>query len=137
MPPGRRHPPNQEAVEFQRGHVFTLHIFSELIAQEFINCEMRRRDPTGHYLTDQRRLPDSLLDPLVQTGRLYADPKANAVFLLLGKKNRPFLSNPLLTQWLHFSEHRWVHSSERHSLDHGSEEVTDMPATIPSIFSSF
>ena len=49
----------------------------------------------------------------------------------------PFLSNPLLTQWLHFSEHRWVHSSERHSLDHGSEEVTDMPATIPSIFSSF
>ena len=22
-------------------------------------------------------------------------------------------------------------------LDHGSEEVTDMPATIPSIFSSF
>jgi len=41
------------------------------------------------YLTAQRRLPDSLLDPLVQTGRLYADPKANAVFLLLGKGNQP------------------------------------------------
>lgn len=41
------------------------------------------------YLIDQRRLPNSLLDPLVQTGRLYADPKANAVFLLLGKENQP------------------------------------------------
>ena len=41
------------------------------------------------YLIEQRRLPDSLLEPLVQTGRLYADLKANAVFLLLGKENRP------------------------------------------------
>jgi len=41
------------------------------------------------YLTEQRRLPDSLLDPLIQTGRLYADHKANAVFLLLGKHDQP------------------------------------------------
>ncbi len=41
------------------------------------------------YLIEQRRLPDSLLEPLVQTGRLYADHKANAVFLLLGKENQP------------------------------------------------
>ena len=41
------------------------------------------------YLTEQRRLPDSLLEPLIQAGRLYADPKANAVFLLLGKEDQP------------------------------------------------
>jgi Protein of unknown function (DUF3991)/Toprim-like len=41
------------------------------------------------YLIEQRRLPDNLLEPLVLAGRLYADPKANAVFLLLGKENQP------------------------------------------------
>jgi len=41
------------------------------------------------YLIEQRRLPNTLLDPLVQTGRLYADHKANAVFLLLGKEDQP------------------------------------------------
>ena len=34
------------------------------------------------YLTLERRLPRSLLAPLVQTGIIYADARANAVFLL-------------------------------------------------------
>ena len=34
------------------------------------------------YLVEQRRLPCSLLAPLVQAGILYADARANAVFLL-------------------------------------------------------
>jgi hypothetical protein len=39
-----------------------------------------------HYLTEQRRIPSKLIDTLIQSGKLYADNRANAVFLLLGKK---------------------------------------------------
>lgn len=41
------------------------------------------------YLIHQRRLPATLLDPLIQSGLLYADTRANAVFVLLGKENTP------------------------------------------------
>jgi hypothetical protein len=42
------------------------------------------------YLTRRRHLPASLLEPLLESGRLYADSRGNAVFLLLaGKANRP------------------------------------------------
>jgi Protein of unknown function (DUF3991)/Toprim-like len=41
------------------------------------------------YLIHQRRLPAALLDPLIQSGLLYADARANAVFLLFGKENTP------------------------------------------------
>jgi len=41
------------------------------------------------YLVAQRRLPPALIDPLIQSGALYADARANAVFLLLGKQNTP------------------------------------------------
>ena len=40
------------------------------------------------YLIEQRRLPETLLAPLLHSGRLYADRRANAVFLLLGKEGR-------------------------------------------------
>jgi hypothetical protein len=36
-----------------------------------------------HYLVAERKLPATLLQPLVQSGVLYADARANAVFLLL------------------------------------------------------
>ena len=39
------------------------------------------------YLAGQRRLPHRLLDPLVHDERIYADSRANAVFLLLGNEN--------------------------------------------------
>ena len=39
-----------------------------------------------HYLKDQRRIPKKLIDNLIESGKLYADIRANAVFLLLGKK---------------------------------------------------
>ena len=35
------------------------------------------------YLVEERKLPATLLKPLVQSGALYADARANAVFLLL------------------------------------------------------
>ena len=43
-----------------------------------------------HYLTRRRGLAASLIEPLVQTGKLYADSRGNAVFLLVaGKVQRP------------------------------------------------
>jgi hypothetical protein len=45
----------------------------------------------GHvlrYLREQRRLPSRLLNPLVEGGLLYADARANAVFLLRGREHR-------------------------------------------------
>jgi len=42
------------------------------------------------YLTQCRGLSVSLLEPLIQAGKLYADRRGNAVFLLVaGKANRP------------------------------------------------
>jgi len=41
-----------------------------------------------HYLTDQRRIPKKLINNLIESGKLYADVRANAVFLLLGKKKK-------------------------------------------------
>lgn len=42
------------------------------------------------YLTQRRRLAASLLEPLLESGNLYADARGNAVFLLVaGKAQRP------------------------------------------------
>jgi len=42
------------------------------------------------YLTGRRSLAASLLEPLIQSGRVYADGRANAVFLLVaGRAGRP------------------------------------------------
>lgn len=42
------------------------------------------------YLTERRHLAFALLEPLVESGKLYADGRGNAVFLLVaGKANRP------------------------------------------------
>lgn len=42
------------------------------------------------YLTQRRCLPAWLIEPLVESGKLYADSRGNAVFLLVaGKANRP------------------------------------------------
>ena len=41
------------------------------------------------YLQHERLLPAYHLEPLFESGTLYADPRGNAVFLLLGKRQRP------------------------------------------------
>jgi hypothetical protein len=46
-------------------------------------------DRVQRYLREQRRLPEALLKPLRNAGRLYADRRANAVFVLLGKDGHP------------------------------------------------
>lgn len=49
----------------------------------------RRLSQVRQYLVRERSLPSSLLEPLIESGSLYADRRANAVFLLLGKEERP------------------------------------------------
>lgn len=41
------------------------------------------------YLIEDRQLPPALLKPLIQSGNLYADARANAVFVLRGKLGQP------------------------------------------------
>ena len=42
------------------------------------------------YLTEQRSLAQSILEPLIDAGKIYADRRGNAVFLMVaGKANRP------------------------------------------------
>ena len=40
------------------------------------------------YLRDDRCIPTRLIDFLIRSGKLYADDRANAVFLLLGKEKK-------------------------------------------------
>jgi len=41
------------------------------------------------YLIQERAIPAPLIQILIDSGRLYADHRSNAVFLLLGKENNP------------------------------------------------
>jgi hypothetical protein len=41
------------------------------------------------YLTQERAIAASLIQTLIESGSLYADNRGNAVFLLLGKENKP------------------------------------------------
>jgi hypothetical protein len=49
-------------------------------------CQLLR---VRQYLVHQRAIAPALLEPLIQSGTLYADARANAVFLLLAKNNLP------------------------------------------------
>jgi hypothetical protein len=52
--------------------------------------EDRLLDRVTEYLTRRRHLRSTLLEPLLQSGRLYADRRGNAVFVLVaGKAQRP------------------------------------------------
>jgi Protein of unknown function (DUF3991)/Toprim-like len=44
--------------------------------------DRRRLEQVKHYLVCRRAIPAALLEPLLQSGSLYADARANAVFLL-------------------------------------------------------
>jgi hypothetical protein len=41
------------------------------------------------YLTEERAIDSFFIHRLIESGRLYADHRGNAVFLLLGKENKP------------------------------------------------
>ncbi len=42
-----------------------------------------------HYLVADRAIPPAVVEPLIECGRLYADSRANAVFVLLGNRSTP------------------------------------------------
>lgn len=48
-----------------------------------------RLSAVKHYLVHDRAISPSMTDSLIESGKLYADPRGNAVFLLLGKENTP------------------------------------------------
>jgi hypothetical protein len=48
-----------------------------------------RLSAVKHYLVHARAITPSLTDSLIECGKLYADRRGNAVFLLLGKGNTP------------------------------------------------
>lgn len=49
----------------------------------------RKRAAVKRYLVHERALPVSLIGSLLDSGTVYADTRANAVFLLRGKDNHP------------------------------------------------
>jgi Toprim-like/Protein of unknown function (DUF3991) len=49
----------------------------------------QRLQQVRRYLIEERQLPPSLLEPLIRSGNVYADARANAVFLLRGKLGQP------------------------------------------------
>lgn len=51
--------------------------------------EPSRLPDVKHYLVGQRAIADALIQPLIESGNLYADNRGNAVFLMLGKDNTP------------------------------------------------
>jgi len=58
------------------------------------NLTLPPQDPSRlpgvtRYLVHERAITASLIQPLIESGRLYADNRGNAVFLLLGKENMP------------------------------------------------
>lgn len=48
-----------------------------------------RLPAVSRYLINERAIAASLIPTLIESGRLYADSRGNAVFLLLGKENKP------------------------------------------------
>ena len=61
------------------------------LAKESLCLPVRDDSKLGQvrrYLQHERLLPAYHLEPLVESGTLYADPRGNAVFLLLGKQRR-------------------------------------------------
>jgi hypothetical protein len=48
-----------------------------------------KRARVRQYLVQDRGLPPAPVQSLIHSGRLYADPRGNAVFVLLGNENKP------------------------------------------------
>lgn len=78
------------------------------------------------YLAAQRGLPAPLTDPLIATGRIYADSKANVVFLLTGHNGSPVGAELRGTTSL-----RWRGLAPGSQKDRGFFEIG--PSSTPSL----
>jgi hypothetical protein len=79
------------------------------------------------YLIRERRLPSSLIESLIDSGLLYADARANAVFLLLGKDKQPVgaeLRGTTPRPW------RGVAPGSRKDLGYFAAPANPQPATV-------
>ena len=78
------------------------------------------------YLISERRIPPALVQSLIQSGHLYADHRANAVFLLLGKeKNTVGAELRGTTSW------PWHGLAPGSQKDHGFFSIPSAP--LPAI----
>lgn len=87
----------------------------------------RRLIQVRRYLYDHRRLPAALVEPLISSGSIYADPRGNAVFLLLGKEDAPVgaeIRGTTGTPW------RGMAPGSRKDLGYFSVPVLEPAATI-------
>jgi hypothetical protein len=82
------------AVEWLCHHFPDLDCLEPLEPARAVELILPPRDPgklpaVKRYLTDERAIAAPLIQHLIESGRLYADSRGNAVFLLLGKENKP------------------------------------------------
>jgi hypothetical protein len=76
-----------QALEWLEQHFGSLHSFQPTISPQAQPLALPSHAPSNwprvqRYLVEERRLPATLLEPLVRSGTLYADARANAVFVL-------------------------------------------------------
>jgi hypothetical protein len=74
----------------------------------------QRLEQVRRYLVHERRLPPALLEPLLQSGDLYADVRANAVFLL-----RTGDGQPVGAELRGTTSHPWRGMAPGSRKDHG------------------
>lgn len=80
--------PSASATPFGRPHSSAADRFPSQLQLPRRNEGMLGR--VREYLTGRRHLAPSLVEPLIDSGKLYADGRGNAVFVLMaGKANRP------------------------------------------------
>jgi Protein of unknown function (DUF3991)/Toprim-like len=82
------------AVEWLCRHFLNLHRQEQVQPPCRPNLTLPPQDPSRlpavtRYLVHERAIDASLIQALIESGRLYADNRGNAVFILLGKENRP------------------------------------------------
>jgi hypothetical protein len=78
-----------------------------------------------HYLVQERAITPAMTDSLVTSGKLYADNRGNAVFLLLGKENTPVGAELRGT-----GPHRWRGMAPGSQKDLGYFSVQEQDATM-------
>jgi len=84
----------KSAVEWLCHHFQDLDCREHLEPARAVELILPPRDPgklptVKRYLADERAIAPPLIQHLIESGRLYADTRGNAVFLLLGKQNKP------------------------------------------------
>jgi hypothetical protein len=92
-------------------------------------CEPAQLDRVRSYLLHQRALPAHLVDALIQAGTLYADPRANAVFVLRASSDH----TPVGAELRGTTVHAWRAMAPGSKKDRGFFSVPADGVPAPSI----